>query len=234
MELAKGPARRAASDEEPPEMNRSSPVSRRLASVAFVLTGATARAASAQPPPPVDVVLHEAPPPRRVVAIEWNPLALLVIGKVSANVVVVPTDHHALVLSPFYASTTTAPIYIFDASGGMTQLPQQTFSGFGGEIGYRYYLGEGGPRGFFIGPSLMLASITAKAGDGGKTEFLDYGLAADAGWGALVTDKVAISLGGGLQYTATSKSIPSQQLPAAVYANNGVRPRVLFSVGWAF
>jgi hypothetical protein len=216
-------------------MNRFSPVSKPLAGAAFAMVAAIGRTAGAEPPPPVDVVLHETPPPRRVVAIEWNPLALLVIGKVSANVVIVPTDHHALVLSPFYASTTTAPIWVYDPSGlSPTVLPQQTFSGFGGEIGYRYYAGEGGPRGFFVGPSLILASITAKAQNGSKTDFLDYGLAADAGWEALVTDRVAISLGGGLQYTATSKSIPSQQFPAAVYANNGVRPRVLFSLGWAF
>jgi hypothetical protein len=215
-------------------MNRSSPFAKRLASATVAMMATLARPASAELPPPVDVVVREAPPPRRVVAIEWNPLALLVIGKVSANVVVVPTDHHALVLSPFYASTSTAPITWMDASGGSTPLLKQTFSGFGGEIGYRYYFGEGGPRGFFVGPSLMLASITATAGDEGKTQFLDYGLAADAGCEALLADKVAISLGGGLQYTATSKSIPNQQLPAAVYANNGLRPRVLFSVGWAF
>jgi hypothetical protein len=215
-------------------MNRPSPCAKRLASAAFAMMATVARSASAELPPPVDVVVREAPPARRVVAVEWNPLALLIIGKVSANVVVVPTDHHALVLSPFYASSSTAPITVTDAAGSQTQLLKQTFSGFGGEIGYRYYFGEGGPRGFFLGPSLMLASITATAGDESKTQFLDYGLAGDAGCEALLADKVALSLGGGLQYTATTKSIPDQQLPAAVYANSGVRPRVLLSVGWAF
>ena len=194
--------------------------------------------ATADPPPPVDVVLREPSPPQRLVTLEWNPLALIV-GKVSANVVVVPIDHHALVLSPFYARTTTAPIYVVDPT--MTnptmpsiQLPQQTFEGFGGEIGYRYYLGQGGPRGFFAGPSFIIASMKATAQDSSQLTFWDYGLAVDVGYEALIGDRVALALGGGAQYVATSKSIPDQQLPAAVYANSAVRPRVLVSLGYAF
>ncbi len=201
---------------------------------ALVATLLSSRAAVAEPPPPVDVVIHDAPHSRRILAIEWNPLPLFTIGKLSANVVFVPVDHHALVLSPFYAWTSTAPIYIFDDAGTPTQLPEQKFKGFGGEIGYRYYFGEGGPRGFFVGPSLILASFTATAADASKTHFFDVGVAADAGYEVLIADNVALSLGGGLQYVATTKSIPDQQFPARIYANSGLRPRVLASVGWAF
>ena len=194
--------------------------------------------ATADPPPPVDVVLREPTPPPRAVTVEWNPLATI-LGKVSANVVVVPTDHHALVLSPFYAWTTTAPIWIVDPKdpnpmGPSIQLPKQTFEGFGGEIGYRYYLGLGGPRGFFAGPSLILASMKAKAQDASELSFWDYGLAVDIGYEALIGDRVALALGGGAQYVTTSHSIPDQQLPAAVYANSAVRPRALVSLGYAF
>ena len=197
--------------------------------------------ATADPPPPVDVVLREPSPPERPVTVEWNPLALIV-GKLSANVVLVPIEHHALVLSPFYARTTTVPICVVSDSGtspacGFTpsvQLPQQTFEGFGGEIGYRYYLGHGGPRGFFAGPSFVIASMTAKAQDASQLAFWDYGLAVDIGYEALIGDRVALALGGGAQYVTTSKSIPDQQLPAAVYANSALRPRVLLSLGYAF
>ena len=137
-------------------------------------------------------------------------------------------------LSPFYVSTTTNAIYIFDDQGNSTQLPRQTFSGFGGEIGYRYYTGRGGPRGFFAGPSIILAAMTAKAQDGSKTSYLDYGLALDVGYEMLVADRVAISLGAGAQYTAPSISIPGQQFPADIYANNKLLPRALASIGWAF
>ena len=188
--------------------------------------------AHAEPPPPVDVHVAEAPSPRRLVSIEWNPLPLIV-GKASANVVFVPISHHALVLSPFYVSTTTEPIWVYDDQGSPTQLPEQTFSGFGGEIGYRYYAGRRGPRGFFAGPSLILASMTATAQNGSKTSYLDYGFALDIGYELLVGDAVAVSVGLGAQYTTPNKSIPAQQFPADAYANSRVFPRALFSIGWA-
>ena len=162
------------------------------------------------------------------------------IGKASANVVVVPMNHHALVLSPFYVWTNTAPIVIFDdtspataAAPTMTQLPMQKFRGFGAEIGYRYYIGEGGPRGFFVGPSFILGSFNVTAADRSETHYLDYGLAVDAGYEMLVADRLSLTFGGGLQVTTPSKSIPEQQFPANLYANTVLRPRLLLSLGWA-
>jgi hypothetical protein len=192
------------------------------------------RWASAEVAPPVDVTVHEAPLPMRRLSIEWNPLSLLAIGKLSANLVAVPVDHHAVVLSPFYVSVSTAPISVYDDAGNETRLPKQTFSGFGGEFGYRYYLDRGGPRGFFAGPSLLLSSLTAQTANGTRTPYLDYGFAMDAGYQALVAERIALCLGAGVQYTDTSKSIPNQQFPANVYANRGLRPRLLLSFGWAF
>ena len=189
--------------------------------------------AVAEPPLAVDVVIHDEPPPRRILTIEWNPFPLL-IGKLSANIVIAPIDHHTLVLSPAYFSTETADIFIYNDAGGSTQLPKQKFQGFAGELGYRYYFGEGGPRGFFLGPSAILMSVKATAQNGIQTKFLNYGAAADLGYQVLVGDRVALSLGAGVQYTKTNKSIPDQQFPAKIYASGGVRPRLLFSLGWAF
>jgi hypothetical protein len=210
-----------------------------LAILGSVATITTARVACAQSPdapvvtpPAVDVTIHDATPPRRLLSIELNPLSLI-IGRYGATAVIVPVDHHALVLSPFYVSTTTNPIYVFDDQGNSTQLPTQTFSGFGGEIGYRYYSGLGGPRGLFVGPSLILAGMSAKAQDGSTTGYLDLGVAADVGYEILVVDSVAISLGAGVQYTTPTTSIPAQQFPADVYANSKVFPRALASIGWA-
>jgi hypothetical protein len=204
-----------------------------LAVVGFIEPLVTARPASADPPPPVDVVIPEAPP-RRYVTIEFNPLPLI-IGKVSANLVISPMEHFGLILSPYYASTTTNPIAIFNDAGVATaQLPTQTFRGFGAEIGGRYYSGLGGPRGIFAGPSLLIGSFTATAENGSKTPYLDYGFAIDAGYEMLVADRVALSAGAGIQYTRTSVPIPNQQFPADVYANNRVWPRLLLSAGFAF
>ncbi len=205
--------------------------------LALVLVGAAAlspSAAFAEQEPAVDVKLQEAPRPRRFLAVELNPVAALVIGKLSANVILVPLDHHALIVSPFYGFSNTADIWVIDDNGNQTRLAQQKFRGFGAEIGYRYYSQEGGPRGFFIGPSAIVSSFTATAGDGTQTSYLDLGVAADVGYQMLVADNVSISLGAGAEYVFTTKTLPNQQFPARIYANNGVLPRALLSIGWAF
>jgi hypothetical protein len=182
----------------------------------------------------VDVRIPESPPPRRFVAVEWNPLPLFTIGRLSADVVIVPVDHHALVVTPFYERVGTLPIDVFDDQGNATQLPQQTFEGFGAEIGYRYYTGRGGPRGLFVGPSLVAAAMRATAQNGTTTSYVDYGFAVDVGYQMLLADAVSLSLGAGLQYTTPDRSIPDQQFPADIYANSRVFPRVLAGLGWSF
>ncbi len=188
-------------------------------------------------PPPVDVVIHTPPRPHRSLLLEWNPLTLF-LERFSLNVVVAPGDHHALVLSPFYTWASTVP-YATGIDYNGNPLPQtlnvlsQTFQGLGGDLGYRYYFERGGPRGFFVGPSLILAGIDATAGNGKHTGFLDYGLAADAGFQALLADTVSISAGVGIQYCRQTVSIPPQQLPASVVANEAVQARFLLSIGYA-
>jgi hypothetical protein len=220
------------------------------AGIAAMTTAVRMAAAEAPPPadsdlpPPVDVVVRETPPPHRAFSVEWNPLSLF-IDRFSVNVVIVPGNHHGLVLSPFYTWTGTAEYatnldsqgnQLVNANGSPYTLnvPRQTFHGFGGEIGYRYYLAQGGPRGFFAGPSLILAALQAKAYNGSTTGFGDIGIAADVGYEALVADRVSISAGAGVQYTFTTQDIPPQQIPASIYANERFYPRLLLSLGYAF
>jgi hypothetical protein len=215
-------------------MNRSRLLSSLLAGgVGLTAVFAAQRPASAGPPPPVDVVLPPEPVPQRVLAVEWNPLPLF-LSKLSADVIVTPGDHHAVVVSPFYAWPSTVPLNVTNPDGTVTVILPQKFTGFGGEIGYRYYGGHGGPRGFFAGPSLILSSMTATAGNGSTTPFFGYGLAFDAGYGAVVADRIALTFGLGAQYTRTDKSIPPQQFPAAIFANAGVFPRLLVAAGYSF
>jgi hypothetical protein len=192
---------------------------------------------------PVDVRLTPTPPPHRTITLEWNPVAI-VISRAFFSVVVVPGDHHALVVSPYYAWASTVPYATgIDAQGNPLAEPNgqsytlnvlsQSFHGYGAEIGYRYYLDRGGPRGFFAGPSLILSAITAKAGNGSQTSFANVGGALDIGYEALIANTIAITLGGGVQYTAATKSIPDQQWPSSIYANDRVEPRVLLSLGYA-
>ncbi len=208
---------------------------RRRALPTVVLLAALALPAPArgEAEPAVDVRLQLPPPPHRIMSLSYNPLELI-FGKVSIDAVIVPRSHHALVLSPFYVTTTTAPIYVFDDMGHPTQLTAQSFRGAGAELGYRYYFGQQGPRGFYLGPSVVLAWMQVTAGNGSETNFLHYGFAADAGYQLLIADRVSLSLGAGLQVVLTDKSIPKQQFPARFYANEGVAPRVNASLGVAF
>lgn len=226
---------------------RPSFASKLFASLGLAASVLLTRSADAQehigspppPTPPVDVAVKEPPGEQRLLTVEWNPLSLLV-AKLSANVIVTPGDHHALVVAPFYAYASTAPLLLqsnqLDMNGNPIQvsIPTQSFDGFGGEIGYRYYYGYGGPRGFFLGGSIIAAAVTGTAGNGSKTTFLDYGVALDAGYQMLVVDRVSLSAGLGVQYTTPSTSIPTQQEPASIYSNSRVLPRFLLSVGYAF
>jgi hypothetical protein len=208
----------------------------KLATLTLLLAAATAEADQLEPIPDVQVATTAAP--ERRLAIELAPLPLIAaLGKLQADVVLVPIEHHAIVLAPFYTSTSTAPIVVQDASGNpMYRLPEQVFRGAGIELGYRYYRGPRGPRGFFIGPSLVYVAMFEKQGqygDGSHTSYHDLGLALDAGYHVIVADRVSLSFGAGVQWLTTSRSIPDQQFPARLYANSGVLPRLLFSIGFA-
>jgi hypothetical protein len=235
-----------------------------LATAAIGAAVASTRISAAEPAPPpeaapgpsvdvtqpVDIRLPPDAVPHRMWTVEWNPLALFV-QKISANVIVVPRSHHALVLSPYYTYASTAPYAtnidaggnpLVDSNGNQYTLnvPSSSFRGVGTEIGYRYYYGHRGPRGLFWGPSLLLAYMNATAYNGTTTSFGDFGVSADVGYQFLVADAVSISVGGGAQYNLTSRAIfggtriPDQQWPASIYSNNGFRPRFLLSLGYSF
>jgi hypothetical protein len=209
--------------------------SRAIAALGLSL-GLVSTAARADPPPAVDVVVKDTPPPRRPLTLEWNPLGLL-ISRISVNVEISPADHHAIVLSPFYFYARTASFsQPADASGATVEVPAEKFEGFGGEIGYRYYTGRGGPRGAYLGPSVFAAfpNATVQTAGGASAGFTDIGVAADVGYQALVAANWVVSLGVGAQYTFVTKSFPDEQLPARIYANRGVLPRLNASIGYAF
>jgi hypothetical protein len=181
----------------------------------------------------VDVALREPTPARRYLALEINPLAGLALHRWGANIILAPLEHHAIILNPYHAYARTFPINLYDDNGNPTLLPVQRFNGWGGELGYRYYTGRGGLRGLFLGPSLFADWMTVDAQDGSQANYVYYGLAVDVGYQALITDRVSLSLGGGLQYGLPSKDIPRQGFQAKYYANPILLPRLLVSIGWA-
>jgi hypothetical protein len=205
----------------------------------FAQTPAPAPAATAEVPWPVtstgavDVALRPPTPPRRTLALELNPLAGLALHRWGANIIVALLEHHAIIVNPYHAYARTYPIYLYDDNGNPLRLPTQRFNGWGGELGYRYYTEPGGLRGLFLGPSLFADWMTVQAENGTQTNYVYYGLAADVGYQALVTDRVSVSVGAGLQYGRPSKDIPRQGAMAKYYANPILLPRLLISLGWA-
>lgn len=215
---------------------------------AFVLANGTARAAerpAATATPDFDKPLtppnvNEGAPPveyvHRNFAIEVTPLSLI-IEHFGAGLELMPVEHHALLLSGYYFSTTTAknlttaPNPISDTG---PVLVNNKFQGFGGELGYRYYYGHNGPRGLFVGPSLLLGKFDALPSAGATTHFYDIGGAADVGYQAILGDAWVFGFSAGAQYTWVSQSFPMQEAPAAYHANSGIHPRMQIAVGYAF
>ena len=207
--------------------------------VALVAGPSSSLAATAEEPWPVtstgavDVALREPAPPRRYLALELNPLAGLALHRWGGNIILAPLEHHAIIVNPYHAYARTFPINLYDDNGNPIKLPVQFFNGWGAELGYRYYTGRGGLRGLFLGPSVFADWMTAKAQDGSETKYVYYGVAADVGYQALITDRVSLSFGAGLQYGLPNRDIPRQGFQAKYYANPILLPRLLISIGWA-
>jgi hypothetical protein len=194
---------------------------------------------AAAAPAPVAAPPPAAPPPAseeaemRHAAIIFNPLAVF-IGRYSIQGEYLPAMHHALTLNPFYTSV----------DGGSTNgISLGKFSGFGGELGYKFYTGSKGPNGFFIGPSLLFASYKQTGACLGLTNcanapsssFTSLGFALDFG-GQGVIGGFVIGGGFGIQSTHNSINIATDSLSfgSAIIAGGGLRPRFLLTVGYAF
>src|SRR6185437_6784884 len=147
---------------------------------------------------------------QRRFTLTWNPFTLFAV-RAQLMLEAMLTDHHVLSLSLYYGATRTNETYPSSCAGMAHDCALTTlFQGFGGELGYRWYSGTGGPRGFYIGPSFLLgrfdATPTVGAGTGmatthGDIPFWNIGGAIDAGWQALIADRIVAGLGGGLEYT---------------------------------
>jgi hypothetical protein len=160
--------------------------------------------------------------PSRPFTIQIAPMSLF-IGRWGAGATWVPFDHHALTENIFYYDQKTDP----------QVAPPNRFQGIGGEVGYRYYTGLGGPRGMFGGPSLLLGGYTVSPAYGANVAFQDLGIAFDVGYEALVADRVMLLAGVGAQYMYPTKSLPQQTDYEDSIANRKFLPRFLLEVGWA-
>jgi hypothetical protein len=194
-----------------------------------------------------DGSLHDAPlfPPTgemRRFTLTWNPFTLFAV-RAQLSFEVLLTDHHAIELSGFYGGTRTNEVYAPASDTSHQHAYTTLFQAGGGEIGYRWYAGTAGPRGLYVGPSFLLAygvatpargAGTSSAVFGANVPFWNLGGALDVGYQAILADRWVVGLGGGLQYTVPTVAFPAQELPASIYANRGLRPRILLGLGVAF
>jgi hypothetical protein len=166
----------------------------------------------------------------RSIGLQGNPLDL-VVGRYSADLEYLPASHHAVHVTPFG---------VYALPGAADQL-----TGFGGELGYRWYSGAHGPHGIFIGASFVAAELEYKhtavapapLDQSNDTQFVELGGALDAGYQAIILDSFAVGAGIGAQYIVDTIQphfeFASHPWHDLVYGW-GLRPRVLLSVGTAF
>jgi hypothetical protein len=176
--------------------------------------------------------------PMKHIAIEANPFGLL-IGHYSAQLELMPWRHSAFIINPHFDHV-SSDLSSSDGSGNTVSY-SESFTGFGTELGYRFYTGKTGMTGFYFGPSVLLGTYQASA-DGVVTSagttsstisFQQIGGALDIGGQAVVGPGIVIGAGFGLQYTAVNQSFQDLPLTASILAGGGIRPRFLFSIGYA-
>lgn len=161
---------------------------------------------------------------RRSVALTANPLGLLV-SRFSMNVELLPRRHHAAVLTPYFQTSTVGP------SGAVTD-----YKTFGGELGYRFYTGERGANGFFVGPSLVLQRSNATttntwvgSASASSRDILVYGAALDIGGQHVTPQGWTVGAGVGVMILANDAGATAPN-----FRGSGVLPRFLFTVGYSF
>lgn len=163
----------------------------------------------------------------RPFALEVNPLGMFVGGRFSAQAEWAPAVHHAIVLSPHFVHTTSN----VDVSPNTTV--DQSFTGFGGEIGYRYYTGHRGMNGVFVGPSAIAGTYNAGLPNGDQP-FTNIGVAVDAGVKQIFFDHLALGAGVGVEYLKVSHDFGDLPVGPSAIAETGFKPRLLGEVGYAF
>lgn len=175
--------------------------------------------------------------PRRF-SVELNPLAIGA-GRYGINIEYALARHHVITGSGFYQAF---PSYLLgvimakaiDTSHGAAGRP-------GGELGYRFYTGQRGANGFFVGASgvampLPLPHVTPDY-KGDVVTVMGFGGALDVGIQAITDSGFTIGGGLGAMYlaydTPNLPNAPAGVAPVKLYAPHFL-PRALLSAGWSF
>lgn len=170
-------------------------------------------------------------PPRKQFSATLNPLTLLT-GRLGANVEWMPLAHHGVQLNAHYMG----------GGWGLGELLAGDYQVYGGELAYRYYVGQGHePLRLYISPHADLLRFDAKASAAGAASagasFEAIGGGLDVG--AKYTDPkgLTVAAGFGASYLSSTLDVNASTNSASTgkLIKFGVPlPRLLFEVGYSF
>jgi hypothetical protein len=158
-------------------------------------------------------------------AVEIDPLGLFVGGRLGFNLEWAPVVHHAFELRPSFNHTSDD----IETTGGSTI--NQTFTGVGAELGYRYYTGHKGMNGVFVGPSFIAGLYNAGLPSGNQA-FTDVGVAVDVGLQQVFFNHLVVGGGVGLEYLSVSHDFQDLPTGPGTIASSGVKPRFVLEIGY--
>jgi hypothetical protein len=151
-------------------------------------------------------------------ALELNPASGFML-KLSGNIEVNLTPHHAVLFNGAYQAVPNGPV---------------------GEIGYRFYSERRAFSGFFVGPSLLVANYHYKPrynspAPAEPQSVLAAGVALDAGYQWVFPSGFVIGIGGGTLYQHADRNyaVEGDDFSNIVeyFTRTGFFPRFLFVVG---
>jgi len=196
--------------------------------------------------PPHAVGVTEPEPVPKQFAFTVNALNLIVgyfgIGRYGFNFEYQPLPHHGLVVTPHFDHGNGAP----NSDGSF--IVSDTLTGFGAELGYRFYSGTQGFNGFFAGPSLLIAKydITSTYHDTicsaqgcnnsfsvRNETFSSVGGALDVG-GQWQLGHFVIGGSVGVRYTKIKDNVLPVDNILDMYVGGGLYPRLALNLGYAF
>ena len=138
--------------------------------------------------------------------------------------------HHSIGLAGFGM--------LFGVTHGGPNVAKGTVFGAGGELGYRYYVGDRGPSGPFAGVSFVGGYYHSRRDlyelkDDSARWYLHYGWALDIGWAGYIDRITVLALAIGAQRTWVTEKGNLSDL-AQLLVGDGVRPRIVFQFGRMF
>jgi hypothetical protein len=153
----------------------------------------------------------------------------LLMNRVSVGYEFLPDAHHSFGVGVYGQ--------LLGITHGGPNVAAGTVGGAGGELGYRYYFGGGGPSGPFVGVSALAGYFHSRADlyerDPNARWYMQYGGAVDLGWAVHLDRTIIAGFALGAQRTWLDEPGHLSDL-ADLLVGEGLRPRGQIQVGRVF